>query len=525
MIRFAAVSVAGLALALAVCAAEAPAPPEGTWRLLLPTDDGQMRPRAVLELKLTDGKWSAKVLDKDRRISRVEMDNVTVTDGILRASLRLGGGPLRFEAPVPKDKDARIRGGIIRRGNVSPVELEPTTVASLDDYEIMKETVAKQTAGYDQVRNCLTLLSQAAEKKAKPEEVRSWAAKAVKSAEAYGPAWHRSVVLAAAEILGDQKGFEAIALNYARQAERLMTDKDGPAFRKKVLDALAAALAAGGKKDEAKEVRDRIGKLDFSIQTEPYPGRKGKGDRVVLVELFTGAQCPPCVAADLAFDALGKAFKPTEVVRLQYHLHVPGPDPLTSPDADERARFYAKAVEGTPTALFNGRPLPVGGGGREDAQETYDEYMAALPALLHQTARAKVSATAKREGTKVTIAVEASADKGAGERPRLRCVLVEEEVDYTGANGVAKHHHVVRSFPGGVEGMKLTAGNSIKKSLTVDLAALKKDLTTYLDKVAEDTPFPKKDRPMDLKKLRVVAFVQDDATNEVLQAAQADVTE
>ena len=51
----------------------------------------------------------------------------------------------------------------------------------------------------------------------------------------------------------------------------------------------------------------------------------------VLVELFTGAECPPCVAADLAFDALGKTYKPTDVVLLEYHLHIPGPDALTNP--------------------------------------------------------------------------------------------------------------------------------------------------------------------------------------------------
>ena len=56
--------------------------------------------------------------------------------------------------------------------------------------------------------------------------------------------------------------------------------------------------------------RARADKVPF-IAVKPFAGRKGKSDRAVLVELFTGAQCPPCVAADMAFDALPQTYKPT----------------------------------------------------------------------------------------------------------------------------------------------------------------------------------------------------------------------
>ena len=55
-------------------------------------------------------------------------------------------------------------------------------------------------------------------------------------------------------------------------------------------------------------------------------------NKVAVLELFTGAQCPPCVAADVAFDALEKSYKHTDLILLQYHMHIPGPDPLTNPD-------------------------------------------------------------------------------------------------------------------------------------------------------------------------------------------------
>jgi hypothetical protein len=44
-----------------------------------------------------------------------------------------------------------------------------------------------------------------------------------------------------------------------------------------------------------------------------------------------------------------------------------------------------------------------------------------------------------------------------------------------------------------------------------------------LDEYGKAHAFPNSRRPLDLKNLRVVAFIQDDQTKEVLQAAQVDV--
>ena len=96
----------------------------------------------------------------------------------------------------------------------------------------------------------------------------------------------------------------------------------------------------------------------------PYAGRKNpQANQVVLMELFTGAQCPPCVAADVAFDALLQTYKPTDFIGLQYHLHIPGPDPLTNNDSVERQQVLRDEVQGTPSTFFNGRSEAGGGGG------------------------------------------------------------------------------------------------------------------------------------------------------------------
>ena len=75
---------------------------------------------------------------------------------------------------------------------------------------------------------------------------------------------------------------------------------------------------------------------------------------------------------------------------------------------------------------------------------------------------------------------------------------------------------------GGPDGITLTAKES-EHSTKVGLADLRAELTKYLDESAEKRPFPKPDRPMAMKSLKVIAFVQDDETGAILQAAMADL--
>src|SRR5205823_12071608 len=137
-------------------------------------------------------------------------------------------------------------------------------------------------------------------------------------------------------------------------------------------------------------------KAGLGFAPAKFEGRKGS--KVVLVELFTGAQCPPCVAADLAFEGLSKTYKPSEVVLLQYHLHIPGPDALTNEDTVARQRFYGKEVRGTPSIFFNGQSKAGGGGGKGQAEGKYNQYRDIINPLLDEATKAKLSLEVKRTG-------------------------------------------------------------------------------------------------------------------------------
>jgi hypothetical protein len=231
------------------------------------------------------------------------------------------------------------------------------------------------------------------------------------------------------------------------------------------------------------------------------------------------------VAADVAFDALQKSYKPTELVLIQYHMHIPGPDPLTNPSSVARWNYYREEfpndIRGTPSTLFNGKPKAGGGGGMANSEGKYKQYTGIINPLLEQNTATKVSGKATRNGDKIDIAVEVAG--GEGDNLKLRLLVVEESIKYVGGNNLRFHHQVVRAMPGGAEGVAIK-DKAFKHTATANITDIRKELTNYLNDYAANTrPFPKPDRPMNLKGLRVIALVQNDKTKEIVQAVQIEV--
>src|SRR5262249_49839081 len=165
-------------------------------------------------------------------------------------------------------------------------------------------------------------------------------------------------------------------------------------------------------------------------------------DRVVLVELFTGVHSAPSVPADLAFDALDRTYKPTDVVLLQYHFNSPRFDPLGNLYSEARRRYYGSTIDRAPTIFFNGQMQAAGGGLIDDAQERYKRYRDGIELALEDPSKARLRATAVQKGDQLTINAEVSDLQEPGERTRLRLALVEQWVPYQGTNRLRYHHHV-----------------------------------------------------------------------------------
>lgn len=380
------------------------------------------------------------------------------------------------------------------------------------------------------------LLNQAAAMKAKPEDVKKWAEKGLKAAAAHGPRAEKNTLMGTAETLASQEGLGDVALTFAEKAAAA-TEKGPLGSKVRGLKALASAQAKAGKADAAKKTAAIVDKLEGELDVEykkegpgftptMYAARENKeANRVAVMELFTGAMCPPCVAADLAFDGLEATYSPKDVVLLQYHMHIPGPDPLTNPDTLARWEYYGKLfpqdMRGVPSSVFDGKPQAGGGGGKPNAKSKYDQYRKIIDATLEKKADVTISGGAKLDNGEVKVD---AAVAGKAEKATVRLVLAEEEVRYLGGNGIRLHHQVVRSMFGKGEGWKVKDLKDGKATASVKLDDLKKSLSEYMETYHRDTAkFSNPDRPLKFEHLKVIVLVQDDETGEILNAAQFDV--
>ena len=261
------------------------------------------------------------------------------------------------------------------------------------------------------------------------------------------------------------------------------------------------------------------------IVSEPAAAPAEFGTRTSLIELFTGAQCPPCAAADMATAALESTYPKSAVIVLRYHEHNPGPDPLTSPAAEARFDYYQGF--GTPMVFLNGQYLPNIAGPPYLAEMQYGHLRKTVAPLLEEQTDIELELTADLQGEQLTLAANVAGLTNVPETLRLRLALAEDGISYNAPNGIRMHEMVVRTMPGGVDGIA-PADGKLAYAETLSLDELRKSLAEYLD--TYDRQFSVEtgtsvfsSKPLDLDDLHLVAFVQDDNTKEVLQAAAVPI--
>jgi tetratricopeptide (TPR) repeat protein len=269
------------------------------------------------------------------------------------------------------------------------------------------------------------------------------------------------------------------------------------------------------------------------------PGKYGKSaapqGKVILAELFTGAECGPCAGSDLAFDALAAYYPRSVLAILEYHVHIPGPDPMTTNESWDRYTWYAG--QGTPTAVFEGTESMIGGGPKLTAKNRFHVYRYAIRKSESAAPAATLVLAVHGRGDSVLIeaTVSPTVPQTDTTKPALHIALVERSVAYTGPNGIPVHAFVVRSMVEGAAGLLLSwvaAGETVRK--VIHIADVERAIREYLDNPLVQPSWPKRRttfagwraRPdqLDRSDLAIVAWVQDPNTKEVLQAAYQDIT-
>jgi hypothetical protein len=542
-------------------ASAADSPLAGNWKFKIVNNGGDGAV-ALVQIEMKDGKPAANVLAGPGLPPGSTLEDVKADGNALSFNLKFAGnvGAVTASAPKGEDKPKALRGTLLLGTRLLFTELERTDQKELDQKDTAKQTPGGEAlakafmtrdaaerekilkdvaekfgdtmAGYAAAEMLLPIQVKAG---AKDDDLRALADRMQKVAKDYGPLAEKYTALNIAKTLTRAEKVSPLAVEVARKAEKGLTKDDPAALSESVLKTLVAALTKTGKADEAKEFAATLTKLEAQLDEEfeksaipfkpsTYAGRKGKSTRVAVVELFTGAQCPPCVSADIAFDAAVKTYKPADVVLLEHHLHIPGPDPLTNADTEARQRYYGDAIRGTPTAFVNGKVTDPLGGGKPAGEDRYKALCKAIDAALEDDDQASLKLTAERKGDKVEAEATVTGLKKTGEKVKLRFVLIEDVARYAGTNGQRLHHHVVRAFPGGTDGFALKDAKAAQK-VTVSLGDVKKALTDYLASADKKRPLIDDDRPMDLKHLKLIALIQDDESKEILQAAQIDMPE
>lgn len=256
------------------------------------------------------------------------------------------------------------------------------------------------------------------------------------------------------------------------------------------------------------------------IHATPYTPTAARTDKVVLAEVFTGAGCPPCVAADLGFDAAMERYTRKDVAVVMYHLHIPQPDPLTNKATEERAKYYR--VNSVPSYAIDG--TTGGGGGSRDATKGfYNRIVGLLDKALEVKAQGEIKVDASVVGNTVSVKVAPSNLPPGGEAVKLQILLVEEMLSYSGENGVRFHPMVVRSIAGEkYSGIVVDPRSATAMDHVFDLAQIADEHRKYLDEFEQNRgggfAFSRKPTAIDPGTLSIVAFLQEEKSKKVLQS-------
>ena len=208
--------------------------------------------------------------------------------------------------------------------------------------------------------------------------------------------------------------------------------------------------------------------------------------RLALVEYFTATWCPPCVQGDLALEAVADM---DDVAVLAYHPLED--DPFGSPAIEERLELYE--VTGFPTFVINGGGRLEGASSQSGTEEQYRQLFAANPPAEGVGVRVAAPQVANDSAT---LAAQATGALPEGDGWELWLVLYEDhrywygwDGEGEGSNGMRLHRWTVRAI---AEPEPLSV-EAVNRTLALDAN-------------------------WDRKNLGVVAFIQNNATLEVLVA-------
>ena len=228
--------------------------------------------------------------------------------------------------------------------------------------------------------------------------------------------------------------------------------------------------------------------------------------KVIFLEEFTQASCPPCEATTPALNAVVNA-NIEKVVQIRYQTSWPGVDPMNADNPEEvqtRVNFYG--VTGVPTFIIDGTPTA---NNSVPTQAAFDDSFGEDTAPIAVTISHELSEDLTTMDVSVSVTNEGVLDYDLS-NDKLRVALIEEEISWPyrpGSTSIQVFEAVMKTFfttPAGMDMPAVAAGETWEMSWT-ELA---------LPEVIYD-----------YNELAVVAFIQNDSDNEVINAALSEPIE
>lgn len=260
-----------------------------------------------------------------------------------------------------------------------------------------------------------------------------------------------------------------------------------------------------------------------------------KTNRTVFIELFTGMQCPPCVAADLALGAISKTYPPSQVLVVRHHQHIPLPDGLVNQSSEERATFYD--LSSTPAIAVDGILIDPRfyTGPIQNAEGAYAVLRRVVESRLEQKTDVSIKLSAAVTNGQLDVSAEVtSIPENVLPSCRLRLAVVEEEVEtylLMSTNGIRYREGVVREILDGAAGIAPKKGE-LKYSSSTPISDIQQHVTDYLTRfeAGRKLNFPPELKPPVKGPLSLVAWVQNSNAEPniparlVLQSAMIPIT-
>lgn len=235
----------------------------------------------------------------------------------------------------------------------------------------------------------------------------------------------------------------------------------------------------------------------------------GQANRVVLIEEFTGENCPPCASANPGFDAIVSA-NPNTAVMLKHQVPIPSAGPIYlgwTTDSDDRRSYYS--VTSAPNGRMDGGQLAPGAGSNHPGSFTQSDLTSRAAVTSSFSMTTSHTLSADLDSIFITVTIQNvdgfTVNSQSAGSLKLHVSVIEEDMQFAtapGTNGETEFYHVNRKmYPS-------PAGMSIADSWPANGAA-----TTFT--YAEELPM----HIYNYNEVAVVAYIQEDGDKSVHQAS------